>query len=223
MLVGFIKDITQRKKYEEKVINSLKEKELLLREIHHRVKNNLQIVSSILYLQSEQIKDKNTVDILLQNIQKLRAMALVHDFLYQSENLVMIDFKQYILKLASLASDSFTSAALVRINVNTDQEIPFEKATYVGLLITELLINSMKYAFVGRSRGEINITLTKENGSLLLTYADNGIGFSSIQDMLNGNSFGTTMIKTLVKQLKGNLEFSSQEGVKIKLFFPYSF
>jgi two-component sensor histidine kinase len=149
-------------------------------------------------------------------------MAMVHDYLYQSENLKSIDFKQYVMQLATMARDSFDNSTSLNIDVDTDQIIPFEQATYIGLLITEVLNNSFKHAFKGRKQGEISITLTKENGNLLLTYADNGVGIPNIDEALNQKSFGINMIKTLARQLNGTLEYSSKVGTQVKLAFPHS-
>jgi PAS domain S-box-containing protein len=219
-IMGSFWDITERKNHELLVANSLEEKELLLREIHHRVKNNLQIISSLIYLQSLHIDDKSIADIFQKNLQRIRSMALVHDFLYQSENLKCIDFKQYVMQLVTTTRDSFGNSTKLSINVDTNQIIPFEQATYIGLLITELLNNTMKHAFKEQKIGEISITLTKENGDFHLVYADNGMGISNIEEVLNCKSFGINMIKTLVHQLNGTLEYSSINGTQVKVNFP---
>jgi PAS domain S-box-containing protein len=221
--MGSFWDITQRNEYELKITNSLREKEFLLQEIHHRVKNNLQIISSLIYLQSLHIKDKEVADIFTQNLSRIRSMALVHDFLYQSDNFKSIDFKDYVEQLVSNARLGLNDDYLqINFEIDIKEVIPFEQAIYIGLLIIELLNNSIKYAFVGRSKGNIKIRLDKENGNFVLLFSDDGIGIPNIETVMETKSFGILIIKTLSKQLNGNIDYKSENGVQFTLIFPES-
>jgi PAS domain S-box-containing protein len=219
--MGSFWDSTQRNEYELKITNALKEKEFLLQEIHHRVKNNLQIISSLIYLQSLQIKDKEVAEIFTQNLSRIRSMALVHDFLYQSENLKSIDFEGYVEQLISNAREVLNNKQLqVNFQIVSKEVIHLEQAIYIGILIIELLNNSIKYAFVGNSKGNIQIGLEKEKGNYVLSFSDDGIGIPNIESLMEGKTFGVLMIKTLAKQLNGDIYYKSENGFHFSLIFP---
>ncbi len=221
--MGSFWDCTHRKEYELEITNALREKEFLIQEIHHRVKNNLQIVSSLIYLQSLQIKDREIADIFTQNLNRIRSMALVHDFLYQSENLKSFDFKGYIEQLISNANSGFKGEnQQINYEIDSNEIIPFEQAIYIGLLVLELLTNAVKYAFVGKSEGIIRIRMERMNGNFILTFSDNGIGIPNVETILESNSFGVLVIKTLAKQLNGIISYRSENGTQVTLIFPQS-
>jgi two-component sensor histidine kinase len=150
-------------------------------------------------------------------------MALVHDFLYQSDNFKSIDFKDYVEQLISNARLGLNDDYLqINFEIDIKEVIPFEQAIYIGLLIIELLNNSIKYAFVGRSKGNIKIRLDKENGNFVLLFSDDGIGIPNIETVMETKSFGILIIKTLSKQLNGNIDYKSENGVQFTLIFPES-
>jgi PAS domain S-box-containing protein len=224
-LLVSVRDITKRKKMEEQIKASLEEKEILLMEVHHRVKNNLQVIISLLNLQSSYVKDKQALEVFKNSQERIRAMALVHEKLYES-NLAKINFQEYLENLvASLFSSYSLSPGQIRhtievadISLNIDTSIP------LGLIINELVFNSLKHAFPGQRKGEIRIILGKskpEAGDYhyTLVVADNGISFPKEKDFLKSDSLGMLLISSLVKQLHGAIELDRKAGTKITIHF----
>ncbi|HNW98277.1 MAG TPA: PAS domain S-box protein [Bacteroidales bacterium] len=212
---GVVTDITELKKVEEKVKASLKEKEILLKEIHHRVKNNMQIISSILRLQSSSIDNPVIHEVFLDAQQRINTMALVHEKLYQAKNFANIDVKEYINDLVSSISSLLNSNPnkikvvmdVEPISINLDTMIP------VGLILNELITNSMKYAFSDGRNGIISIKLKKEKDNRFrLTHSDNGIGFPENYDIENSQSLGLRLVYTLSEQLNGQVTFTNKNG-----------
>jgi len=220
-MTGLVVDITDRKHNELMLSNSLKEKEMLLKEVHHRVKNNLQIISSLLYLQSLQINDKAVLEMLNISLNRIKSMALVHEFLYKSESLANIDFKQYVGELVSVIKASYGNKTVpVNINLDVHTNIRFDQIVYCGLIINELISNSLKYAFNNRSSGEINISVSKKQNQYLLMVSDNGIGISDVNSLSKGESLGSKIINELTRQLKGAMKIISQKGTCVEIIFP---
>lgn len=221
--VYIVADITERKRAAAQIKASLQEKELLLKEIHHRVKNNLQIISSLLNLQAGSISDEKTIDKLQECRHRVTLMALIHEQLYQTENLGMIDFAQYIQHLATnlfisygISSDAIAlSLKVAPIQLSIDTAIP------CSLMINELVTNSLKYAFPPGKSGEILIELNAKNANYLtLIIRDNGIGFPQELDFRNTESLGLQLVVTLTNQLKGTLELNRNMGTEFKINFP---
>ena len=222
-------DITERKKSEEQIKASLKEKEILLAEIHHRVKNNMQIISSLLRLQAENIKDKRLLDIFQESQNRIRSMALIHEDLYQNNDLSKIDFHEYAQTLTARLVVSFgvdpdriiTSVNIDNIFLGIDVAVP------CGLILNELLTNSLKYAFPplynqvsGEGRdGKICIDFHSENDKYFLTYSDNGVGLPENLDFQNTKTMGLNLINGLVKQINGTIELNRSEGTEFKIIF----
>lgn len=207
---------------QQKLELSLHEKEILLKEIHHRVKNNLQLVNSLLSIQARGGNKKtNESDFLYKSQIRIQSMALIHETLYQSENLSTVDFKKYLLKLTKHLLVSFDSDKKnVKININTNNIIiDIETVIPLGLIITELVNNSLKHAFAEKE-GEINIDLQKKTGnSLELIIRDNGQGISDLA-FENQDTLGMQLVKDLVTQIGGQLALENLNGAKFTITFP---
>ncbi len=216
-------DITQRKQAEEQIKAALKEKEVLLREIHHRVKNNMQIVSSLLRLQSRYTKDKQSLDIFKASRSRIESMAFIHEKLYQSKDLTKIDFNDYVNTLVrNLFTTYGVSTARIKLNIDIKHvSLPLDKAIPCGLIINELVSNSLKYAFPANKQGEIRITLypTNEN-QLELIVSDNGISIPENIDFRNTDSLGLHLVTILAEdQLQGEISLNRTEGTEFKIKF----
>ncbi|MBN4051452.1 PAS domain S-box protein [bacterium AH-315-M05] len=214
--IGVHTDITERKKAEEQLHKSLQEKEILLREIHHRVKNNLQIISSMLSLQSSYISDKGTINILKESQDRIKSMAFIHESLYQTKDFSSINISEYIENLSKNLVYSFgTQYNFVSLKLDTDKiYLNLDTAIPCGLIINELVSNSLKYAFPDNHKGEIKITLKQKNTRLILTVADNGIGFPSGLNFKKTKSLGLQLVNTLVDQVNGNIKITNKKGTK---------
>jgi len=221
-LEGFITDITELKQADEKIKASLKEKEVLLKEIHHRVKNNLQIISSLLKLQSGYIKDKHTLEMFKDSQSRIRSMALIHEKLYQSQDLSKVNFAEYI---TSLAANLFRSYELATTTINPIVKVEnifleIDVAVPCGLIINELVSNSLKYAFPDRREGEIQIHLYFINEhEIKLIISDNGIGLPKDFDFQNTGTLGLQLVNNLVEQLEGTIEVNGHSGTEFRIKF----
>ena len=214
-------DITQKKKQAEKIIYSLKEKELLLKEIHHRVKNNLQIISSIINLQSASIQDENTINILRESKNRIYTMATIHENLYQSEQFSSIFFASYLKKLVGNALASYQSSSLdLHVNYDLEEiELSLDQAIPCGLIVNELLTNVMKYAFKERKKGELTIELSETNGKIKLIFADNGVGLPKDLVIEQTTTLGLQLVSTLINQLDGEFKVYNDFGTKFIIIF----
>ncbi len=221
---GIAHDITERIHHEEKVNQSLKEKEVLLKEVHHRVKNNMQVISSILNLQSSYVTDEYALSLLKESQNRIKTMAYIHESLYQNKTFTSINFSEYISTLASNILQSYAASAqkvslslnVNKIILNLDTSIP------AGLIINELVTNSIKHAFTESKQGIILINLNTKDNVLFLEVSDNGKGFPKEIDFRNTNSLGLQLVNTLVEQLNGKLELSGNknEGTSFYINFP---
>jgi len=214
------------KKSEVQIKASLNEKEVLLREIHHRVKNNMQIICSLLNLQSEHIDDKRFVDVLIDSQNRIRSMALVHEKLYRSEDLSEVDLSDYVRTLAQSLFASygeFTRSIKLNIDIN-DVVLAVDTAIPCGLIINELLSNCLKHAFPDHKNGEINISF--KSSSLdgktwyTMSVSDNGVGIPEGLDIRHNKSLGLQLIMTLAEhQLQGKLELQRKDGTAFTIRF----
>lgn len=222
MYTVILRDVTQRVAAEEKIRTSLREKEALLKEIHHRVKNNLQVVSSLLGLQSRVVNDEQTRKMFQESQNRIHSMALLHEGLYQSNSLSRVDFPEYIRQLASHLFHSYGVAA-GRINLRTDLDalyLNMDAAVPCGLIINELVSNSLKYAFPEGREGEIRIELREHmEGMARLVVADNGVGLKSDIDWVTARSLGLRLVRTLADQLEAKIEIDSRSGTEVRLTF----
>ena len=220
---GVLEDISKRKEAEDALSESLKEKEVLLRELYHRTKNNMQVISSLIGLKADMIQDESIKSILNDMGGRIRTIALVHQKLYQSKNLSRIDLGDYIKDLANLLIASFSSLTgrvsltleLEVVNVLIDTAIP------CGLIINELITNALKYAFPDNVDGEINIRLFKTKDELItVQISDNGIGITESEKFFNSDTLGIQLLKSIVEhQLLGKIEFDFTKGVLCTISF----
>ncbi|MBE8996851.1 PAS domain-containing protein [Nostoc sp. LEGE 12447] len=225
VIVAVHQDITEHKQAEEKIIASLKEKEVLLKEIHHRVKNNLGIVSSLLQMQCRRTQDPVVTALLRDSQNRIASIALVHEKLYRSEDLADIDFAQYIPDLTTHLFDSYNvNSSQIHLKIQVDDaSLDIETAIPCGLIINELVSNALKYAFVGNIRGEIEVKFYQKSESILtLIIRDNGIGLPENFDSKKAKTLGITLVQGLVKQLRGKLEIASHQGTQFKITFTNS-
>lgn len=213
---GVIEDISKRKEAEEALSELLKEKDVLLKELHHRTKNNMQVISSLIGLKATVITDESTKMILKDITARIRAIALIHQKLYQSKNLSHIDLKEYITELTDLLMESHSiNSGLISLKLDLQSVfIQIDNAIQIGLLINELITNSLKYAFPGNRKGEILIELHRENeDDLILKICDNGIGVSNDFDFENSDSMGIQLVKAIAEdQLMGHVLFETKNG-----------
>ncbi|MBN2102670.1 HAMP domain-containing protein [bacterium] len=214
-------EVQERKKAEAKIITSLKEKDVLLKEIHHRVKNNLQVVSSLLYLQSKKTTHDQTLEMLNESQNRIKSMALIHEKLYQSKDIVRIDFSEYIKSLMSHLSRSYGShLAMVDIHLDVNNVyLNIDKAIPCGLIINELVSNCMKYAFPNNEQGEIQIIMNTENDHVNLGVIDNGIGFPEYLNFKNTETLGLQLVSALTAQLGGSISLDRSGGTRFTIQF----
>ena len=197
------------------------ENELLLKEIHHRVKNNLEVVSSLLELQSAQIDDPAVASAMLASQNRVHSMGIIHQKLYQGEHLAAIEMRDYFINLSENIVSSFNAEGRIKVECNMPQLVlDVDTAISIGLITNELLTNSLKYAFIEKENGNINITLNEENteGGLLLKVSDDGIGKVPDQKA-KGTGFGTQLITLLTRQLDGKLTYETNNGTTVLLYF----
>lgn len=220
ILSAFIYRLWQRTKIQNKIIEkSLDEKEILIREIHHRVKNNLQFISSLLGLQSEHVSDDKALGALQEGQDRVQSMALIHQNLYQEENLTGVEVKEYFVKLIRNLFDSYNirqgaidlKLDISPLNLDVDTVIP------IGLIVNELISNSLKYAFQSGNKGIISVSLKEANSQLILRVADNGNGIPDSAIDTLGDSFGYRLIHVLRDQLHATLEINNERGTQVSM------
>lgn len=226
MFKGFIyssRDVTEQIKAEKFVKNSLNEKEALLREIHHRVNNNLQIISSLLSLQSKHVVNKSDKELFKESQNRVRTMAMIHEKLYQSDNLSSINFFNYLKTLLNnLVYDYSHDLSEINLKLDIgDIELNIETSVPCGLIINELVTNSLKHAFTPGSHGTITIKMQEENDNYVLIVADDGAKYSSesSSDLTNSEKLGLELVNSLVKQLDGTMETFKGKGTTFKIIF----
>lgn len=221
--INSIKDITERKRAEEKIEASLKEKEILLREIHHRVKNNMQIVSSLLGLQAESIKEEKYLEMFRDSRNRIMSMYIIHEKLYRSRDLEKIEFNEYIRDLANgLLQSHGVEAGKVELNISVgDTSLGIDFAIPCGLIINELITNSLKYAFPDGRKGRISISLHPFNKNMFkLVVSDNGVGIPSDVDFRKTESLGLRLVTILAEnQLHGQIDLNRTGGTEFTIKF----
>jgi PAS domain S-box-containing protein len=220
---GIVFNITERMQAEEALRSSLKDKEVLLREVHHRVKNNLQAITSLLRLQSTKIKEKQYADILKDSQSRIKSMALVHEKLYHSGDFAEVDFNSYVKALVNSLFRSYgVNPAKIALRVEVDDvSLELDSAIPCGLIINELVSNALKYAFPEDRKGEVRVVLgsTKED-EFMLTVSDNGAGMPEHIDFRNTESLGLHLVTMLAEdQLHGKIELNSVGGTKYHITF----
>jgi PAS domain S-box-containing protein len=216
------RDITERKKAEEQLRHSLEEKEMLMKEIHHRVKNNLMVISSLLNLQSKYIKDKESLNIFKESQSRAKSMALIHERLYRSDDMKKINFGEYIETLSNdLYHTYVTDQGRITLNLEVeDAKIDINTSVPLGLIVNELVSNCMKHAFpANEMNGEISITFKKIGDKFMLNVKDNGVGFPEDLDFKNTDSLGLQLVTMLVDQIDGEIELKNKDGTEFKITF----
>jgi PAS domain S-box-containing protein len=211
----------QRKRYEDLISKSLGEKEILLKEIHHRVKNNLMIISSLLNLQSRYLKDEESREIFKESQNRAKSMALIHQRLYESTDLKNIGFKEYITTLANDLYRNYVkdpSCVSLKLEIE-DLNIDINIAIPLGLILNELITNSMKYAFPDEEKGTITVAFNKKKDNFVLIVSDDGEGFPENLDYENTESLGMQLVTSLTKQISGELELDRTNGTTFKITF----
>ena len=217
--IGF--DITVNKKNEEKVSQSLKEKEILLKEVHHRVKNNMQVISSILNLQSSYVKDEYASSLLKECQNRIKSMAYIHESLYQTKNFEGVNFSEYISTLSkNLVHTYSVNTKNVKLILNlADLFINLDLSIPCGLIINEIISNSLKYAFPSKKGGIIFVNLTVKNKLVNIEIGDNGIGIPSHIDIKQTQTLGLQLVDTLIEQIDGSLKLERTNGTKFIIKF----
>ena len=207
--------IAKEKKRSDSLVQ---DKELLLREIHHRVKNNLEVVSSLLALQSDQLEDTDTKDAMLDSQNRVHSIGIVHQKLYQGENLGSIEMKDYFVNLSDSILDSFGAEGRVIVEVTMEKlNVDIDTAVPLGLIVNELLTNTLKYAFPNSQKGSVQIKLEKKSDNHLhLEVSDNGIGKSGTT---HGTGFGSQLISLLTRQLNGSMKEDINKGTRVSFDF----
>ncbi len=209
----------RRKKYSMVLEKQNKEKEFLLKEIHHRVKNNLETISSLLSLQTEQVDNTELREIMFESQNRVQSMGIIHQNLYQGENLAAIEMKNYFENLGSYIIDSFNATNRISLDCTMEPlEVDVDRAIPIGLIVNELMTNSLKYAFPEGRKGTITINLSEANARLYLRIADNGIGIDK-NDKTKGTGFGTQLVKLLTQQLDGKMDLISHTGTEVVFEF----
>lgn len=220
-IFGAVQDVTEHKLIEKQLKESLEEKEMLLKEIHHRVKNNLMVISSLLNLQSRYIKDKQALDIFKESQNRAKSMALIHERLYRSTDLKKIDFGDYIHTLATDLFHTYVSdtdrielkMTLENLMVDINTTVP------LGLIVNELVTNSMKHAFPEGYEGDIKIDFYKKDDDFTLIVSDTGVGFPEDLDFRKTPSLGLQLVNNLVMQIDGKISLDTSHGTEFKITF----
>ena len=212
-------DVTERKNAEKRIKKSLKEKEVLLREIHHRVKNNMQIISSLLNLQQLQVNDPENQKFFKDTQTRIKAMAMIHEKLYESQDLSHIPFKDYVNRLLLELFDSYAQdPSRIKLLLEIGEVYyNIETAIPLGLILNELVSNVFKYAFPGMMQGQLTIKLEKMDGINILTVADDGLGIPEEIDFKNTSTLGLELVNSLVNQIDGEIELDRSHGTKFTI------
>lgn len=221
--MGVSRDITERKIIEQQVKDSLKEKEVLLQEVHHRVKNNLQVISSILSLQSNYVKDKKTLEILAESQNRIKSMSYIHETLYQTTDFSSIEFSNYLNTLASNLIHSYSySGGIVKLVTDFDEiYLTIDQAIPCGLIVNEIVSNAMKHAFEGKD-GDVYLSIKESQGKIHLRVADNGKGLPKDFKYEESDSLGMQLVYSLIDQLDASLELKADKGTDFLITFDKS-
>lgn len=218
LLQGIILDITERKKAQEALLRA---EEIRKKEIHHRVKNNLQVISSLLFLEAENFKDKEIVEAFLDSRNRVRSMALIHEELYQSGDMSTIDFADYTRNLLNFLSKSYVmESKAIKLNSKIENVyLGMDTAIPLGMIINELVSNSLKHGFPDAVEGNVNVTLELDDNEFTLKISDDGIGFPESVDFRKTASLGLQLVTTLVDQINGTIELERNGGTSFKIRF----
>jgi|GEM_PF-7126994 len=220
-VLGFGVDISERVHAETQVLKSLREKETLLKEIHHRVKNNLQVISSLLSMQADSVEDTTARSQLQESQHRVRAMAMIHEKLYQSDSLAKVDFGDYVSHLTIFLHRNYATRATVRLVVDADENVPLNIDTAIpaGLILNELVTNAFKHAFKDGQPHALTVLLRKSDDGCSLTVADDGPGLPAGFVLGKSESLGMELVEALTAQLKASLTVEKEGGTRFRLDF----
>ena len=216
------RDVTDRRHAEEKLIASLQEKETLIREIHHRVKNNLQIISGLLDMTRMRTPDSTTNSILTDTMMKIKTMAQIHTRLYESKQFDKINMGSQIRdQVTDLSSIYGRSGAEIQITIDSeDIYLPVDQAIPCALVVNEVLSNAFKHAFRGKTQGILNVSAKQTDDHISIIIKDDGVGIPGDIDIYKTTSLGLKLIRNLVLQLHGSVTITSNQGTKVMVEFP---
>jgi len=221
-LVALFTLALERKQYQERTDAALREKEILVREVHHRVKNNLQVITSLLNLQAQSVKDPRALQVIEDSKNRVRSMAMVHEQLYRSDDLSRVDFGAYTRRLvASLFSAYGVQSSRVRLRLEVPEvALGVDTVVCCGLILHELVSNALKHAFPGDRQGELAISLQPAGpGKWRLVVADTGVGLSPWMDPVRAQSLGLRLVRILAQQLDASLRWESGPGTRFEIEF----
>lgn len=224
-LKGFtkvVRDITELRETQRRLEQALSAKEVLLREVHHRVRNNLQIISSLLRLESRSVREAPVLRILTETQGRIYALAIIHELLYESKDMENVNRREYITRIARHLYQSFgVGAERVKLTISVeDVECPIKIAIPLGLIVNELVSNSLEHAFPENRRGEIRVSIEHVSESQSeLVVADNGIGMPDDLEVSGTGTFGLYLVNTLTEQLQGVIELNRHDGVEARIRF----
>jgi len=219
-IISVTRDITERKMAENKIKGLLAEKELTLKEVHHRIKNNMNTVASLMWLQADTLKEPTAIAALEDARSRVMSMMVLYDKLYRADNFHELPFSEYISSLVDEIIDNFPNKGIVTIEKKLDDFIlDTQKSSSLGIIINELLTNIMKYAFKGRSEGLITVSATASDNRVKLVIRDNGVGISGSLDIKNSAGFGLQLVELMVQQLSGTLVIERNNGTAFILEF----
>ncbi|EKD69418.1 MAG: signal transduction histidine kinase, partial [uncultured bacterium] len=214
------RDITELEIASEKIKGLLAEKELILKEVHHRIKNNMNTVAGIMYMQANTLKEDSAIAALNDAQSRVLSMMLLYDKLYISHNFNKLSAREYLSTLVDEIIDNFPNKGIVRIEKNIDDFIlDTKKMSDLGIFINEILTNSMKYAFTGRISGIINVSALVKDNRLTISVADNGIGIPESVNIENSSSFGLQLLNMMAMSLNGGMKIERDNGTKFILEF----
>jgi two-component sensor histidine kinase len=220
ILLG-LQDITQHRQTEARLVAALREKDVILREVSHRIKNNLQIVSSLLGLQADAVEEQPTRELFEESQRRIQAMALLHQKLYGAEDFRSIDAEAYVRSLMEDLARMYDPEGRIALDIEADGSINTDTAIACGLIVTELVSNAFKYAFPESQPGRIRVALRPESeNQWLLEVQDNGIGLPSDIGMAHVTSIGLSLVRDLAGQLEGNVLINRNQGTTFTMQFP---
>lgn len=219
------KEVTARTKAllesNKELKRALSDKEVLLKEIHHRVKNNLQVISSLLKLQSESIGDEDIIEKFKESMNRVRSMALIHDKIYRSDSLNQVDFNEYLTNLIHALFHSYNvSSNTISLSISSDDVyLDLDAAISCGLIVNELVSNSLKHGFPEGKSGEISVKVSESDGKYMLVIRDTGIGLPDSVNINHPESLGLQLVYMLVEQLEGSVSFENKHGLVARILF----
>lgn len=218
---AIVRDVTGRRIQEQQMRRSLEEKEVLLKEVHHRVKNNLQLISSLLNLQARKSQDRAVSSAIEESQARIRTIALVHELLYRSDDLSRVNFAQYVKKLVANLLQSLCPDGKIHASIEAEPvELDIDKAVASGLIVNELVTNSLKHAFKADDKGEITVRLKRnQRGECVLSVHDNGCGLAQDIDLIHSQTLGVRLVTNLTRQLNGRVEFLRDSGTTVSVVF----